>query len=99
MAEPTTSVQPDSPDAGLPKKPAVAAGFDLHEKLAERDEEILRLRDLLIGRDAELGAARGRLAMLEQDSRRLTSLGARIPIPGAARLINLLARLLQGRRG
>jgi hypothetical protein len=68
---------------------------DLVATLARRDEEILRLRDLLISRDAELGAARGRLAMIEQSSRRLGDAAARIPIPGATRLLQGLVRVLQ----
>jgi hypothetical protein len=75
---------------------------DRSELLAEldrRSEEILRLRDLLIGRDAELGAARGRLKMMEQNSQRLSQLAARIPIPGTTRLLQGLIRFVQGRRG
>jgi hypothetical protein len=68
---------------------------DLAATLAQRDEEILRLRDLLVSRDAELGAALGRLAMIEQSSRRIGEAAARIPIPGATRLLQGLIRLLQ----
>lgn len=64
-------------------------------ELARRDEEILRLRDLLIVRDAELGAARGRLAMIEQGSQRVAEAAARIPIPGATRLIHAMIRSVQ----
>jgi hypothetical protein len=38
---------------------------ELQEELDRRQEEILRLRDLLIGQESELGAAKGRLAELE----------------------------------
>jgi arginine deiminase len=72
---------------------------ELLRELDRRNEEILRLRDLLIGRDAELGAAKGRLKMLEQNSQRLSHLATRIPIPGATRLIHGLIRFVQGRRG
>lgn len=72
---------------------------ELQRRLQSRDEEILRLRDLLIRRDAELGAAKGRLTMMEQGSQRLANAAARIPIPGATRLIQGLIRLLQGSRG
>jgi hypothetical protein len=68
---------------------------DLERQLAERDEEILRLRDLLIRRDAELGAARGQLAMVEHGSKRLAAAATRIPIPGATRLIHALIRFVQ----
>ena len=39
---------------------------ELRAELARRDEEIERLRDLLVARDAELGAARGRLLRHER---------------------------------
>jgi hypothetical protein len=68
---------------------------DLRAQLAERDEEILRLRDLLIARDAELGTAKGRLAAIEQGSQRLSEAAARIPIPGATRVIHMMIRFVQ----
>lgn len=68
---------------------------ELREELARREEEILRLRDLLIIRDAELGDAKGRLAMIEQASRRLGEAAARIPIPGATRVLQALIRFVQ----
>jgi hypothetical protein len=68
---------------------------DLSAELARQEEEILRLRDLLVVRDRELGAARGRLTMIEQSSRRLGEAAARIPIPGATRLLQGLIRLVQ----
>ena len=43
----------------------------LAAELAREKEEVRRLRDLLIARDAELGAARGRVAELESRSSRL----------------------------
>lgn len=48
------------------------------EEIARQQEEILRLRDLLIGKDAELGALRGRVAEIEASTGRLLSLGARL---------------------
>lgn len=80
--------------------PSAAAGSSraeqqLRDELARSREEVLRLRDLLIVRDRELGAARGRLAMIEQGSRRLGEAAARIPIPGATRLLQGLIRLAQ----
>lgn len=68
---------------------------DLHAELARRDEEILRLRDLLITRDQELGALKGRIAMIDQASRRLGEAAARIPIPGATRILQALIRFVQ----
>lgn len=72
---------------------------ELQEQLAQRDEEILRLRDLLIARDAELGTARGRLAELEEYSQRMTNVATRLQsqIPGFGFLVRV-ARKLQGLR-
>src|ERR1044072_9857303 len=49
----------------------------LREELARSREEVLRLRDLLIGKDAELGTLRGRGAALEAGAGRLLSIGGR----------------------
>jgi hypothetical protein len=68
---------------------------ELKETVAERDEEILRLRDLLITRDHELGALKGRIAMIDQASRRLGEAAARVPIPGATRILQMLIRFVQ----
>ena len=68
---------------------------DLQVELAQRDEEILRLRDLLITRDQELGALKGRIAMIDQASRNLGDAVARIPIPGATRILQALIRFVQ----
>jgi hypothetical protein len=43
----------------------------LAEELARERAEVLRLRNLLIARDQELGEARGRLAELDERSKRL----------------------------
>lgn len=51
---------------------------ELREELHRSREEVLRLRDLLIARDAELGAVRGRLAELEDTAGRLLSVFVRI---------------------
>jgi SAM-dependent methyltransferase len=50
------------------------------EELERRQEEILRLRDLLIGKDAELGSIRGRIAELEEQrmARRSASIARRL---------------------
>jgi hypothetical protein len=48
------------------------------QELHRRDEEILRLRDLLIGKDAELGSLKGQVAQLEAGTARLLSLVARV---------------------
>lgn len=73
---------------------------DLQAEAARREEEILRLRDLLIGKDVELGAARGQLAVLEANSRRVAGIALKIQsrIPGGMRIGGALRGLL-GRRG
>ncbi|HEY2480217.1 MAG TPA: hypothetical protein VGI17_16005 [Solirubrobacterales bacterium] len=68
---------------------------DYEAEIASRDEEILRLRDLLIARDAELGAAKGRLQIIEDHSERMSRLVARIPIPGLAWIASAVLRVLQ----
>jgi SAM-dependent methyltransferase len=71
----------------------------LREELDRRNEEILELRDLLIGKDAELGNAKGRVAETENRTLRLANvkhqLEARIPIVG--KLARALTRLLRAR--
>jgi SAM-dependent methyltransferase len=73
---------------------------ELLAKLDERDEEILRLRDLLIGMDAELGTARGRLTELEDRSQRLANAKLRVEeqIPVFGKLAGRLWTLIRGRR-
>jgi hypothetical protein len=51
---------------------------ELAEELAIQKGEVLRLRDLLIARDAELGAARGQIAEMEAGAGRLLNLAARV---------------------
>lgn len=84
-----------------PIKPlqAVEPRFDHEAEIARRDEEILRLRDLLIARDAELGQARGQLQVIEDHSARMAQLVHRIPLPGAAWIVDALLKLLSARRG
>ena len=87
MPEPINSTETVRPQA------------ELDAEIAQRDEEILRLRDLLITRDAELGQARGQLKIIEDHSERMARLAARIPLPGVGWVIDALLRLLQARRG
>ena len=68
---------------------------ELEAEIAERDEEILRLRDLLIARDAELGAVKGRLRIIEDHSERMSRLVARIPVPGLQWIASAVLRVLQ----
>jgi sugar/nucleoside kinase (ribokinase family) len=72
MAEQATSTRQGAKGAG-DSEPA-----DPRDELNRSREEVLRLRDLLIGKDAELGALRGRLAELEAGSGRLLNLAARV---------------------
>ncbi len=48
------------------------------EELAREREEVLRLRGLLVARDAELGTARGRVLELEARSRYLLGAARRL---------------------
>lgn len=50
---------------------------ELLRELDRSREEVLRLRDLAIGKDAELGAARGQAAVLEAQTRSVTGLASR----------------------
>ena len=50
----------------------------LAAELAREQEEVVRLRDLLIARDAELGSARGRVAELEGSSAGLFGLARKL---------------------
>jgi SAM-dependent methyltransferase len=75
-------------------------GEERPEVLRELDranEEVLRLRDLLIGRDAELGTVRGQLAVLEDQTQRLANVAGRVQskIPWLLRPAALMLRLLR----
>jgi hypothetical protein len=50
----------------------------LAEELAREKEEVLRLRGLLIARDAELGAARGRVLEFETRARYVLGVARRL---------------------
>lgn len=71
---------------------------ELQSRLEQQELEILRLRDLLVGMDAELGVARGRSAELEARTMRLTlikqKLETRLPLVG--KLARGLRSLLRG---
>jgi SAM-dependent methyltransferase len=71
---------------------------ELLKELDRRNEEILKLRDLLIGKDAELGIAKGRVAELEDRTKPLASakqkLEAQVPLFGM--LARGLLRLFRG---
>jgi septal ring factor EnvC (AmiA/AmiB activator) len=73
---------------------------DPQAELARSREEILRLRDRLIGMEHELGAARGRLAVYEDRTKRIESAKAQLAakVPGSGPFLTLVLRLLRGRR-
>jgi 2-polyprenyl-3-methyl-5-hydroxy-6-metoxy-1,4-benzoquinol methylase len=73
---------------------------ELEAELDRRQEEIFKLRDQLIGKDAELGAAKGNLAMYEDRTKRIEGAKERLgsTIPGLGPLIGLFLRLLRGRK-
>jgi hypothetical protein len=83
----------------LRQEPQIDEHQELRAELARSREEIMRLRDLLIGMEHELGAARGRLAMHEDGKNRIASVQAQLSakVPGAGFLFGLLLRLLRGR--
>jgi 2-polyprenyl-3-methyl-5-hydroxy-6-metoxy-1,4-benzoquinol methylase len=66
---------------------------DLLAELNSRDQEILRLRDLLIGMDAELGTAKGRVAEMEDRMKRLDA--AKLRIESGIPLGKLPGRLMR----
>lgn len=65
------------------------------EDLARLREENLRLRDLLIARDAELGALKGQVAALEAGTARLLNVVARVQALAPSFLVRGLAGLLR----
>lgn len=71
---------------------------ELKAELAHAREEVLRLRDLLIGKDAELGSLRGRVAELEAGTAKLLNLRAHLRARLPAFVLSVLASL-RGRRG
>jgi hypothetical protein len=63
------------------------------QEIARLREENLRFRDLLIAKDAELGALRGQVAALEAGTARLLNLVGRVRsmVPGP--LLRVLAKV------
>jgi len=77
----------------------MAEASNLQEELARQEKEILRLRSLLIAKDAEMAEVKGRLAELEHYGQRLLVLRARIVarVPFAMGLARAIYRLLPRR--
>lgn len=91
----------DMPEQATSTRPGSTAGGDpevaqLRAELAQAREEVLRLRDLLIGKEAELGSLRGRVAEIEGGAAPLLIVAARLRtlLPGPIRsaLMRLLGR-------
>ena len=93
MAEQATSAAPRAEEAS-------ASDSELRAELTQARKEILRLRDLLIHKDFELGAAKGRLAELDDRAQRIASAAGRIEstVPGLGRLVGTALRMLQSQR-
>jgi hypothetical protein len=105
MSDPSTA---SAPLAGAPPSEPGGDREDLQRELDRRGAEILRLRDLLLVKEAELGAVKGQLAELENVSRGLMMAAGRIQrrLPWAMRLARALLRPVlrpllgrSGRRG
>lgn len=88
MAEQATSTRPDSTTRGDSEL------AELQAELARSREEVLRLRDLLIGKEAELGFLRGRVAEIEGGAAPLVMITARLRTLLPSSLKSLLSRLL-----
>jgi hypothetical protein len=72
---------------------ASAGQQELQEELDRRQEEILRLRDLLIGKESELGAAKGRLAELEDPRVLVLAAKQQVTTRALGRLSGIVLRL------
>jgi hypothetical protein len=94
MAEQATSRQAE------PVARGAAEVAELREQLAASREEVLRLRDLLISKDAELGSFKGQVAQLEAGTARLLHLVSRVrallPEPALQALRLLRSALRRG---
>lgn len=79
--------------AGAERRP------ELVTELESSKAEIVRLRDVMIGIEAELGAAKGRVAEYEDRSKRLSNAKKRVEskVPIFGKLIGRLWTLLRGR--
>ena len=72
----------------------------LREELDASREEVLRLRDLLIAKDAEMGELKGEIAQLQSHLRLLHSLFAVVSrVPGLRRVFVAVVRRVLARLG
>ncbi len=88
MADRRSAVEPAGKGAGGDRE-------ELLREIAQRDEEIVRLRDLLVAKETELGEALGRVREMEDVFR--TLMGIAVRIPGAMRLAGSGLRRLRRR--
>jgi hypothetical protein len=82
--------------------PESARQPELQRQLAASQEEVRRLRNLLLDKDVEIGAVRGQLAVVEHQTQQLINLVGRIQarLPRLARLARAVVRRLRAlRRG
>ncbi len=86
-------------DAERERPQASDQASETNDKFADQEREILRLRDLLIGKDRELGAANGQLAVVEDRALRFSAIKERVAskVPGSGPLLDVVLRLLRGR--
>jgi hypothetical protein len=89
MAQQATSTRPDLAEGDG------SAVDGLRTELARSQEEVLRLRDLLIAKESELGVLRGKLQEVESGAAPLITIALRLRtlLPGSLR--SLLSRLLR----
>jgi hypothetical protein len=87
--------EPSSAPKPLRQVPPSDEQEDLRPELQRAEEEIWRLRDLLIAKESELGVLRGRLQELESGAAPLITIALRLRMlmPGSLRA--LLVRLLR----
>jgi hypothetical protein len=93
VPDPETSIDPSGSEIRASEGAARDRNRErLVEELATVREENLRLRDLLIGKDAELGQAKGRVTELEDQIERYTRLLDRLRL---RRIIPAIGRRLR----
>jgi hypothetical protein len=92
VPDPDTSLDPPT---GANDKTQSSDRDRLLEEIERQKEEILRLRDLLIGKDAELGRAKGRVAELDARIGRYSRIAE---LPGM-RMLAAVARRSRALRG
>lgn len=89
MTEPSRAPKP------LRQVPSTDEQEQLRPELERAQEEIWRLRDLLIAKESELGVLRGRLQELESGAAPLITLAHRLRTLTPRSLLALLARRLR----